>query len=328
MFLAGDVGGTKTNLALFRDGPGPLAMVREAKFLNHEHASLEEMARTFLAAGPEKAHAGCFGVAGPVVNGRTTMPNLGWELDGTRLAAGIGLERVVVMNDLEANAHGIATLAPADCEVLNPGTPHAGGNRALIAAGTGLGEAILFWDGAGYRVSASEGGHADFGPRDVEQAGILTRLIARFGHVSYERVVSGPGLVNLHGALDLPEPAPVTAAIAAAEDPAAAIASAALEGASARCVRALELFVSIYGAEAGNLALKALATGGVWVGGGVAPRLITRLRDGSFVRAFRDKGRFTDLLGRIPITVILEPRTALRGAAAYLARTQAEGATR
>ena len=275
--------------------------------------------RTFLARGDAKPAAACLGIAGPVADGRSHMPNLGWTIDALPLAAALGLERVVLLNDLEATAHGIATLPPAAFAVLNEGTPRADGNMALIAAGTGLGEAILFFDGTRRRVSASEGGHADFAPRDAAQIAVLVRLIELFGHVSWERVVSGPGLRTLYEVLEDAETPDVARRIAGAPDPSAVITELALAGASRRCARALDLFVADYGAEAGNLALKALATAGVYVGGGIAPKILPKLRDGSFVRAFNDKGRFTDLMRTMPVRVILEPKTALRGAAAFLA---------
>src|SRR5206468_3353460 len=198
----------------------------------------------------------------------------------------------VLLNDLEATAYGIAVLPPEQLVVLNPGVPRPGGNAALIAAGTGLGEAVLYWDGTRHRVSASEAGHADFAPRDVEQIAILGRLVERFGHVSWERVVSGPGLHNIYAALAVAEAPEVAARIAAAEDASATITELGLAGASARCTRALDVFVSAYGAEAGNLALRALATGGVHVGGGIAPKIVGKLADGTFMRAFTAKGRF------------------------------------
>jgi len=319
LLLAGDVGATKTNLALFTAAGGVLTPVAEAHFVNEGYAGLDGVVRAFLARGAYVPAAACFGVAGPVADGRARMPNLGWLIDALDLGRRLALERVVLLNDLEATAYGIAVLPPEQVTVLNPGAPRATGNAALIAAGTGLGEAVLYWDGMRHRVSASEGGHADFAPRDAEQIRILTRLIDRFGHVSWERVVSGPGLHSIYGALDAPEAPEVAARIAAAEDASATIAELALAGASARCVRALDVFVSAFGAEAGNLALKALATGGVYVGGGIAPKILPKLADGTFMRAFTDKGRFADLLGRMPVKVILDPKTALRGAAAYLA---------
>ena len=319
LLLAGDVGATKTNLALYAAADGVLTAVVEAHFMNEGYRGLEDVVRAFLRDRADVPVAACFGVAGPVANGRTRMPNLGWMIDAPALGRVLALERVVLLNDLEATAHGIATLPPDQLKVLNPGAPVVGGNAALIAAGTGLGEALLYWDGTRHRVCASEGGHADFGPRNAAEIAILVRLMDRFGHVSWERVVSGPGLHNIYGALDVPETPEVAARIAAATDASATITELALTGGSARSTRALDIFVSAYGAEAGNLALKALATGGVYVGGGIAPKILTRIADGTFMHAFTDKGRFSEWLGRIPVKVILDPKTALRGAAAYLA---------
>jgi glucokinase len=323
MLLAGDVGATKTNLGLFTAEGAALTAVFEEGFLNHGYPGLEEIVRAFLARTGHAPRMACFGVAGRVVEAQTHMPNLGWRIVAREIEQALGLDRVVLLNDLEAIAHGIATVAPDRFAVLNPGVPRSGTNAALIAAGTGLGEAILVWDGDRYRVSASEGGHADFAPRDAEQIAILARLMESFGHVSYERLVSGPGLHNIYKAITVEEPASVTERIEAAEDPSATITEMALAGESARSARALDIFVSIYGAEAGNLALKALATAGVFVGGGIAPRILPKLQDGAFVRAFCDKGRFADLLQDIPVKVVLDPKTALRGAAAYLAAVKA-----
>jgi glucokinase len=322
LLLAGDVGGTKTNLALFTTADGVLRSVADAHFMNQGHAGLEDVVRAFLAGRADVPTAACFGVAGPVAEGRSRMPNLDWVIDARALARLLALDHVVLLNDLEATAHGVRVVDPEQVVVLNAGTPVATGNAALIAAGTGLGEAVLYWDGAGHRVSPSEGGHADFAPSDAEQIAILTRLTARFGHVSWERVVSGPGLHSVYGALDVPEPADILARIESSADPSATITELGLAGVSPRCVRALDVFVSAYGAEAGNLALRTIATGGVYVGGGIAPRILPRLTDGTFLRAFIAKGRFADWLARIPVKVILDPKTALRGAAAYLAGTE------
>jgi len=320
--LAGDVGATKTNLALFTAERGPLRFLAEATFQNHSHHGLEEVVERFLADRGLAPEAACFGVAAPVEDGPIQMPNLGWVIDGPSLAKSLGVNRVVVLNDLEATAHGVGTLAPDRFAVLNPGVPRRNATAALIAAGTGLGEAILYWDGARHRVHASEGGHADYAPRDAEQIALLARLRERFGHVSWERVVSGPGLGNVYDVLDLEETPELARAIASAADANAAIAEAALQGASARCVRALDIFVTSFGAEAGNLALHALAAGGVYVGGGIAPKLLRKLQDGGFMRAFCDKGRLAPLLQSIPVQVILDPTTALRGAAAHLAELE------
>jgi glucokinase len=305
-------------VALFHAAPAGLVEPTAAETVsNAGHAGLAEVLEPFVRRAGA-VEAACLGVAGPVADGRAHMPNLGWTIDARELSARLGVPRIVVLNDLEATAYGIAALGPAGTVTLNAGLPAAEGNRALIAAGTGLGEALLVWDGTRHVVSASEGGHAEFGPRNAEQIAILERLIARFGHVSYERLVSGPGLANVYDALDEAEDPAVAARLASANDRSAAITVAALASASARCVRALDVLVDVYGAEAGNLALKGLARGGVWVGGGIAPKILPKLRDGRFLAAFCDKGRFADLLRSIPVHVILDERTALRGAAAHL----------
>jgi glucokinase len=232
----------------------------------------------------------------------------------------LGIESVSLINDLEATAYGIFTLDNTEFTVLNEGSPQLEGNMALIAAGTGLGEAIIYWDGSHYRPSASEGGHADFAPRNPLEIELLRYLVDRFRHVSYERVVSGPGLLNIYNFLKdgdyFKEPAWLAEKLAAA-DPGAVISEAALTGEAEICIHALNLFVSIYGAEAGNLALKAKARGGIFVGGGIAPKILEKLTDGSFLKAFTDKGRFAEFLLTIPVKVILNEETALRGAAYY-----------
>ena len=319
VLLAGDVGGTKTNLALFTAEGGDVAVLAERGFHNADHGALEEIVEAFTHASGRVPSAACFGVAGPVADGVARMPNLDWKIDAHALGRTLGLERVLVLNDLEATGYGIATLPPDRFAVLNEGVRRPGGDAALIAAGTGLGEAILRWDGEQYRVAPSEGGHGDYAPVDEEQTMLLGRLMQRFGHVSYERVISGPGLHNVYDALDIEERTGLGERIRAAPDPSALIAESALSHASPRCVRALDVFVTAYGAEAGNLALRALATGGIYVGGGIAPKILPKLRDGLFVGAFTAKGRFTDWMRAIPLKVILDPTTALRGATAYLA---------
>lgn len=321
MILAGDIGGTKTTLALF-DAEQPTAPLFERRYLNHEQSSLVDLLWRFLNEADCPVQAACLAVAGPVREGRCEMPNLPWVVDAAEVREALGLSRVALINDLEATAHGMLTLPPERLAVINSGHPDPTSNLALIAAGTGLGEAILFRDGGGYRVSASEGGHADFAPHDPAGIDLFRYLQARFGHVSWERVVSGPGLANIYDFLGLsgyPEEASaVTERIAAGDDRSAAIAQAALEGESPRANQALDRFVRAYGAEAGNLALKALATGGLYIGGGIAPKVAARLQAGDFMQAFRDKGRFASLLSDIPVRLILEPRTALLGAAAYI----------
>jgi glucokinase len=326
MILAGDIGGTKTNLALF-DGD-PRTPVCLETYSSDEHEGLEAMLRTFLAAHPATVERAAFGVAGPVHDGRVEKVNLAWPVEARSVAETLGLEAVGLVNDLEANAWGITVLGPEDVAVLNAGDPDATGNQAVIAAGTGLGEAGLYWDGERHHVFPSEGGHADFAPRTELQVELLRYLAADLRHVSYERVCSGMGLVNVYGFLSsrrtTPEPEWLREELATG-DPAAAIGAAALEDRDPVCVEALDTMLAIYGAEAGNLALKLLATGGVWVGGGIAPRVLPKLERSSFMREFIGKGRFTQLLEATPVRVILNDRTALFGAAVYAERARGLG---
>lgn len=323
LVLAGDIGGTKSNLAFFRGAPDAPEIVAERTYQNREFAGLAEVVRRFLADTGLTATTACFGVAGAVVAGASHLPNLGWQLSETDLASELGLASVHLLNDLEANALGIATLPPKQFFTLNPGQALAGGNRALIAAGTGLGMAMLFKDDADYRVSASEGGHVDFAPRNEDEVGLLRFLAARHGRVSVERVVSGRGLAAIYDFLKdsgMDEPDGLAARLDAAADRSAVIAQAGSSGEAAICAKALELFLSAYSAAAGNLALMALATGGLYIGGGIAPKLIDALPKSGFMAAFTDKGRFSGLLGQVPVRVILEPKTALYGAGACALR--------
>lgn len=318
MILAGDVGGTKTALALFERRVGALVRVREATLPSREFRSFEDAVARFLADGERPAlEAACFGVAGPVVNGRTVTTNLPWYLDETTLAATIPVGRVRLLNDLEATGYGVVALPASAFEALQRGAVRQG-NIVLIAAGTGLGEALLIWDGVRHRVVASEGGHADFAPRTDLEIELLRSLGKEFGRVSYERVLSGPGLFNIYRFLrdsgSVPEPSWLSDRIENG-DPSAVVSEVGLAGGHPLCVQALDLFASIYGAEAGNLALKALAVGGVFVGGGIAPKIRPKLADGTFITAFGDKGRFADLMASIPVKLVLEPRAALLGAA-------------
>ena len=317
MILAGDVGGTKTLLALYEASRAGLAPVREESYPSGEFRSLTEILERFLARGSRVAlEAACFAVAGPVVDGRSRPTNLPWELDEAELAGALGA-RVRLLNDLEGAGHGVLALGPEESVALQAGVQRQG-NMAVIAAGTGLGEAILVRTGAGYHVVASEGGHADFGPRTDLEAALLGSLRREYGRVSYERLLSGPGLQNIYRFLRdsgfATEPEWLRERLAA-EDPSAVISEVGLAGGHPLCARALDLFVSIYGAEAGNLALKAFALGGVFVAGGIAPKILPRLEDGTFIAAFVDKGRLTDLMRSLPVRVVLNPRIALLGAA-------------
>ncbi len=318
MILAGDVGGTKTALALFELRDGALVLEREATLPSREFPTFEDAVARFLDGGARPAvEAACFGVAGPVVNGRSVTTNLPWQLDEATLAASLPARRVRLLNDLEATGYGVLTLPPTALEPLQRGAARRG-SMVLIAAGTGLGEALLIWDGQRHLVVASEGGHVDFAPRTDLETELLRFLRKELGRVSYERVLSGPGLYNVYRFLrdtgGLPEPSWLHDRIATG-DPSAVVSEVGLAGGHPLCVQALDLFVSVYGAEAGNLALKALAVGGVFVGGGIAPKIRAKLADGTFVTAFCDKGRFAELMASIPVSLMLEPRTALLGAA-------------
>jgi glucokinase len=325
MILAGDVGGTNTRLAFLQRDGARMQVVAEGTFPSREHAGLESALQKFVSLHPLPIDQACFGVAGPVRNGRCEATNLPWVVDARLVARELRLEAVGLINDLEANAYGIAALEPKDFITLNAGAPDAGGNQAIISAGTGLGEAGLFWDGKAHRPFATEGGHATFAPRNELEMALLRYLLGRFEHVSFERVLSGPGLVNIYTFLrdtGRGEEAAWLAEELRQPHPAAAITQAALEGKSALCEQALDLFVSIYGSEAGNLALKVMATGGVFLGGGIAPRIFRARKDTKFLEAFTAKGRMKPLLEAMPVQVILNDKTALLGAArcAALAR--------
>ena len=325
MILAGDIGGTKTVLALFDDAAGTLQLVRDATFPSPEATSLEAILTRFLASPGTPPRAACFGVPGVVIDGRCETTNLPWHLDERALAQHTRAPRVKLLNDLEAAAYGMLHLEARELASLNDAAqPRRTGNIAVIAAGTGLGEAMLVWDGAHHLPVASEGGHADFAPRTDQEVELLLYLRRQFnGHVSYERVLTGPGLHNIYNFLRdtayAPEPAWLAERLSSG-DPSAAIAEVGLAGGAPLCVAALDLFAAAYGAEAGNMALRCLATGGVFVGGGIAPKILPALRRGQFMHAFTNKGRFAELLQSIPVRVALNPRAPLLGAAHYALR--------
>ena len=326
LILAGDIGGTKTVVALYeRSGEG-LAQRDEAVFASAEHASLEEILGAFFRdRDVTDLEAACFGVAGPVVDGKAKTTNLPWRLDERSLAEASGAPRLYLINDLEAAAYGMLQLRPEEQALLNEGAPRSEpGHVAVIAAGTGLGEALLIWDGERHRAVASEGGHVSFAPRDDREIDLLRFLRAEWGgHVSTERVLSGPGLRNVYRFVRAsggePEPAWLTERMRD-EDPSAVISETALAGRDSACSEALEIFCSVYGAVAGDLALSCLALGGVFVGGGIAPKILPALEAGGFLRAFSDKGRFADLLRSLPVRVALDLRAPLIGAAHYAAQ--------
>jgi len=326
MILAGDVGGTKVHLALFDFIDGNLQHVRDQQYPAKQYSGLEQIVKEFIVA--EKVTAACFGVPGPVREGRLRLTNLPWTLDSRELAATLKIDYVFLINDLQANGYGISELTAEQIYTLSEGDNRQIGNRALISAGTGLGQAFLIWDGHSYDPYPSEGGHSDFAPRNEDEIDLLRFLRQKYnGRISEERVVSGQGLSNVYEFLrevrGMEEPAWLAERIAA-EDPNAVITELALAAKSEICERALDMFVSAYGAEAGNLALKILSVGGLYVGGGIAPRILEKLKDGTFIKAFTDKGRLSQLLVNIPVRVILESRTALIGAAAYAEARAAE----
>jgi glucokinase len=323
MILAGDIGGTNTRLAhAAPDAAGRLRLMDAAAYPSRDHAGLEAIVLQYRREHPGPIEAASFGVAGPVREGVVRTTNLPWIIESGRVASLLGLPAVGLLNDLEANAWGLAELGPEDLLILGPGAPGASGNSAIIAAGTGLGEAGLFWDGRRHQPFATEGGHADFAPRDETEDGLLLWLRERFGRVSWERVVSGPGLVNIYTYLREQGRHPDDAELPEAMrrgDPAAAISRAATGGQSPLAAAALDLFVSAYGAEAGNLALVTMATGGLYVGGGIAPRIAKQLAGGRFMERFTDKGRMRPLMESIPVRVVLNDQTALLGAARHAA---------
>lgn len=330
IILAGDVGGTKTNLGLFTVRENKLTPLRLKSFASKDYPGLTPLVQEFLAQETTPIRRACFGVAGPVIDGKCKTPNLPWFLDADEIARSLAFGSVSLINDLEATAYGLLTLEPKAFATLNRGLKQRDGNMALIAAGTGLGEAIIFTDDKAYKPLASEGGHADFAPRTAVEIDLLRYLMRRFGHVSYERALSGPGLLNIYNFLkdsnSFREPPWLRNRIRS-KDSSAVISEIALAKKADICIEALDLFVSIYGAEAGNLALKAKAIRGVYIGGGIAPKILEKLRDGTFIRAFADKARFADFLSNIPVRVILNDRAALRGAA-YYAVLSSESLTR
>ncbi len=326
MILAGDVGGTKVHLALYDFIDGKLEHTRDKQYPAKEYSGLEEIVKEFIVT--EKVTAACFGVPGPVRDGRLRLTNLPWTLDSRELATNLKIDYVFLINDLQANGFGIAELAADQIYTLSEGDARQAGNRALISAGTGLGEAFMIWNGRSHDPFPSEGGHSDFSPRNEDEIDLLRFLKQKYnGRISFERVVSGQGLTNVYEFLrevrGLEEPAWLAERIAA-EDPNAVITELALAAKSEICEKAMDMFVSAYGAEAGNLALKILSVGGLYVGGGIAPRILEKLKDGTFIKAFTDKGRLSQLLVNMPVRVILESRTALMGAAAYAEARAAE----
>ncbi len=321
MILAGDVGGTKVHLALYDFIGGKLHYSRDERYPAKDYSGLEEIVREFLGPDHSQVTSACFGVPGPVRDGRLRLTNLPWTLDSRELAHNLKIDHVFLINDLEANGYGVAELTPDQIYTLSEGDASQIGNRALIAAGTGLGEGILIWNGRQHTPYPSEGGHSDYAPRNEDEIDLLRYLKQKYnGRISFERIVSGMGFTNIYDFLrdvrGMEEPLWLRDRMAA-EDPNAVITELALAAKSEICEKTLDMFVSAYGAESGNLALKVLSIGGLYIGGGIAPRILEKLKDGTFYKAFTDKGRLSQLLINMPVRVILESKAALLGAAAY-----------
>jgi len=319
--FAGDIGGTKTRLALLEVTNHRITSHREETYPSRHYSSLETLVSEFIAGvEPGSFEAAGFGVAGPVRNGRCEVTNLPWVISAEQLARHLSLPRVSLLNDLEATGWGIQALSPEDFRVLNPGSPDAAGNASVIAAGTGLGEAGMYWDGQRHWPFASEGGHTQFSASDELEFALLRFLQRRYQHVSWERILSGPGLQNLYEFLlefrNTETPQWLREQMRST-DRSAAISRAGLEGTDPICVEVLDLFARLYGAEAGNHALKTMATAGVYVAGGIAPKILPKLEQGWFMQGFTEKGRMAHLLNEMPVKVVLNERTALFGPAVY-----------
>jgi glucokinase len=327
MILAGDIGGTNARLAYFQPQNGHLELVSERIFPSRNYSGLGEIVSQFLKQSKTQPEIACFGIAGPVRNGRVETSNLPWVIEQSKLAAQIQLPATLLINDLEASAWGIGGLGPKDLVPLNSIVP-SGGNQAVIAPGTGLGEAGLFWDGSQHHVFACEGGHTDFAPQGDLQIDLLRFLASRCGHVSYERILSGPGLVNVYEFLQAQSGAKADVGFAeelAKGDAPAAISRAAMEGKNALAEHALDLWISIYGAEAGNLALKIMSSGGMFLSGGISPKILPKLTGPLFLNAFLDKGRLRPVLENMPLHVVINDQAGLLGAARCAAAKSSNG---
>ena len=323
MLLAGDIGGTKTNLALFTSDNGWREPIDEATFPSGDYPSLEAVVQAYLAQRKDTIDIASFGVAGPVVDGHASITNLPWKMDEKDLQDTLHIPSVRLLNDLDAIAHTVPHLDKRDVATINEGQAMPHGAMAVIAPGTGLGEAFLTWNGKGYQAHSSEGGHADFAPANLFELDLLRYLLERFPHVSYERICSGKGFPNIYAYLKdaghAVEPDWLAAELASVSDTTPIIMKAALDTETPCEIAAatLNTFVSVLGAEAGNMALKVLATGGVYLGGGIPPRILPYLSSERFMQSFRNKGRLGKLLASVPVHVILNPKIALLGAALH-----------
>jgi glucokinase len=325
MLLVGDIGGTKTNLALFEEKEGNYVYSHLDVFPSQHYPDLITLIREFLESCKSTHelntfHTACFAIAGPIVGGVCRATNLPWVINAQELSQALKFPNVYLLNDLEANAWAIDILSEENLYELYPGIAGQVGNRAVISPGTGLGEAGLYWDGTTHRPFACEGGHCEFGPRDALQMQLCEYILKKYGHCSYERILSGPGLLNIYHFLKesvgLKEEPWLTDELSKA-DLAKVISENAINQKSEVCMKTLDLFTSIFGSEAGNCALKFMAVGGVYLGGGIPPKILPKLKEALFIEGFVDKGRFRELLASIPIHVILDDKASLKGAAHY-----------
>ena len=321
MILAGDIGGTRTRLAAYQTEGNRLDCAVEKTYASQEHAGLQEILVQFIRTEQIPVHSACFGVAGPVRGGKSKISNLPWTIDSRELASQLKLASVGLLNDLEAYAYGIDALESKDFVTLSEGLEDAEGNRAVISARTGLGVAGLYWDGFRHHPFACEGGHADFAPKDSLQVELLSYLQKKYGRISCERVLSGPGIRNIYDFLrdtkKAEEPASLHDQIGAAHDAPALISKLAIEGKSAICQQTMALFVSVFGAETGNCALRYMTTGGIFIGGIIAAKNVEKMKETSFLQAFLDKGRMSSLLKDMPVKIVLNDDCGLIGAARY-----------
>jgi glucokinase len=321
MILAGEIGATRTRLAAFDTEGNNLQQVAEKTYASQTHSGLPDIIADFILTEGIPVHSACFGVAGPVKKGRSKISNLPWTIDARDLGRQLKLETVGLLNDLEAYAYGVDALGERDFVTLNEGSEDSEGNRAVISARTGLGMAGLYWDGFRHHPFACEGGHADFAPRNALEMELLAYLQKKHGRISCERILSGPGIKNIYDFLrdsgKAEEPQWLKDQMAAAPDPPALISQLALEGKAAICDQALSIFVSVYGAETGNCALNFLSTGGIFLGGSIAAKIVPKMRAPIFMQSFLDKGRMSTLLQEMPVKIVLNDDAGIMGSARY-----------